>query len=296
MDDDTAPRHGETGACTDEEHATASDLVVSNPGLGIRAVRAVHRYRGTKGARRATNVAILLGVLVLLAPQSAPVARLSPGPTPDLTASVAAAQNAATAVNPSFGHGGHFLATTVLANQLTWAGAAWCAVLPGCDESPVEFGNASQVAQPAKEMRTSLDRAAALAATIGGASVAYPTARLDADLGSVGGPSAGLMLTLTFLDARAGGDLTGGRTIAGTGSLDTVGALVPISGVQHKVVGALAAGAVVFFAPTENASDARAAAEGTPLEVVEVGSVGDAVAWLCTHGGDSGVCHSERSK
>ena len=42
-------------------------------------------------------------------------------------------------------------------------------------------------------------------------------------LGDIGGPSAGLMFALAVVDKLSPGELTGGRFIAGTGSIDAVG-------------------------------------------------------------------------
>ena len=74
------------------------------------------------------------------------------------------------------------------------------------------------------------------------------------------------------------GDLTGGRLIAGTGTIGAGGNVGPIGGVQQKVVAAEHAGAAVFFCPQENAADARAVANG--ITIVPVSTFADAVAYL----------------
>ncbi|MGH2630764.1 MAG: YlbL family protein [Actinomycetota bacterium] len=70
--------------------------------------------------------------------------------------------------------------------------------------------------------------------------------------GEVGGPSAGLMFALGLYDTLTPGDLTGGRTIAGTGTIDADGAVGGIGGIVDKVVGAERAGASVFLVPADN--------------------------------------------
>ncbi len=60
----------------------------------------------------------------------------------------------------------------------------------------------------------------------------------------VGGPSAGLMFTLTLYNMLTSNDLTGGRRIAGTGTINPDGSVGPIGGVQQKVAAAEEAGAV----------------------------------------------------
>jgi PDZ domain-containing protein len=79
-------------------------------------------------------------------------------------------------------------------------------------------------------------------------------------VGDVGGPSAGLMFALGIYDKLTPGDLTGGRFIAGTGTIDPEGHVGPIGGIQQKMVAARDAGATVFLTPTKNCGDAVAAA------------------------------------
>jgi PDZ domain-containing protein len=115
------------------------------------------------------------------------------------------------------------------------------------------------------------------------------TPRLTVDTPGIAGPSAGLMFTLSFIDALSTGDLTADRNIAGTGTIAVDGTVGPINGIEEKVVAAHRAGAGVFFAPVDNAVAAHAAAPAG-LTVVAVGTYNDAVNWLCTNGATSGVC------
>lgn len=103
---------------------------------------------------------------------------------------------------------------------------------------------------------------------------------LEIDTGRVGGPSTGLMLTLTLVDALTMGDLTAGRRIAGTGTIAADGTVGPIGGVEAKVVGAVREGADIFLVPPVNAAEARKAAP-SGLEVVETRTLSGALAWLC---------------
>jgi len=66
---------------------------------------------------------------------------------------------------------------------------------------------------------------------------------LTIESGDIGGPSAGLMWTLGLIDLLTPGDLTGGRTLAGTGTIALDGTVGPIGGIQEKVVAAENAGA-----------------------------------------------------
>jgi PDZ domain-containing protein len=103
----------------------------------------------------------------------------------------------------------------------------------------------------------------------------------------IGGPSAGLMWALGISDELTPGDLTGGRTIAGTGEIAVNGQVIPIGGVQQKVVAAEAAHASVFFVPVANADDAAAVAQG--IKLVPVKTYTDALDWLQQHHAGSSV-------
>lgn len=75
------------------------------------------------------------------------------------------------------------------------------------------------------------------------------------DAGNVGGPSAGLMFALGIYDVLTPGNLTGGKPIAGTGTIDAAGKVGPIGGIKQKVIGAQDAGAVAFLAPADNCAE-----------------------------------------
>jgi PDZ domain-containing protein len=76
------------------------------------------------------------------------------------------------------------------------------------------------------------------------------------ELDNVGGPSAGLMFSLGIIDKLDPADLTGGRIIAGTGTIDDDGNVGPIGGIAQKMVGAYEAGARIFLAPADNCAEA----------------------------------------
>jgi Lon-like protease len=79
-------------------------------------------------------------------------------------------------------------------------------------------------------------------------------------VGDVGGPSAGLMFALGIYDKLTSGALTGGRFVAGTGTITPEGRVGEIGGIQQKVVAARAAGATVFLTPARNCGDAASSA------------------------------------
>ncbi|HEX5540204.1 MAG TPA: PDZ domain-containing protein [Micromonospora sp.] len=89
---------------------------------------------------------------------------------------------------------------------------------------------------------------------------------LKIDLGKIGGPSAGLMFALGIIDKLTPEDLTGGKIIAGTGTIDAEGNIGQIGGIPQKLVGAKAAGADVFLVPADNCAEAvRNAQPDLPL-------------------------------
>ncbi len=71
----------------------------------------------------------------------------------------------------------------------------------------------------------------------------------------VGGPSAGMMFALGIYDMLTPGPLTGGRQIAGTGTIEADGTVGPIGGIAQKLVGARDAGARWFLAPASNCGE-----------------------------------------
>ncbi|MDC3412815.1 PDZ domain-containing protein [Aquibacillus sp. 3ASR75-11] len=70
--------------------------------------------------------------------------------------------------------------------------------------------------------------------------------------GNIGGPSAGLMFSLEIYDQLTENDLTKGYQIAGTGEISYDGKVLPIGGVDKKVIAANEEGCSIFFAPNEN--------------------------------------------
>lgn len=69
---------------------------------------------------------------------------------------------------------------------------------------------------------------------------------------NVGGPSAGLMFALGIIDVLTAEDLTGGHSIAGTGTISLDGRVGPIGGVGLKMIGAVDDGADYFLTPVLN--------------------------------------------
>jgi Lon-like protease len=107
------------------------------------------------------------------------------------------------------------------------------------------------------------------------------------DTGKISGPSAGLAFTLTIIDELTPGDLTAGKKVAVTGTIEPGGVVGPIGGVQQKAVTADRAGARLFLVPMAELRDARAHAGA--MKVVGIRTLDDALAELTKFGGDAGA-------
>ncbi|MDT0203876.1 PDZ domain-containing protein [Nocardioides sp. AE5] len=78
----------------------------------------------------------------------------------------------------------------------------------------------------------------------------------------IGGPSAGLMFALGIYDTLTKGSLTGGKQLAGTGTISPDGKVGPIGGIQQKIPAARDAGAELFLVPPDNCKEALGGANG----------------------------------
>jgi len=104
----------------------------------------------------------------------------------------------------------------------------------------------------------------------------------------IGGPSAGLMMSLEIYNQLTEGDLTKGYQIAGTGTINAEGIVGPIGGISQKIVAADKEGIDIFFAPNENgdqASNYNEAVEtgkkiGTDMEIIPVDTFDEAIEYL----------------
>ncbi|MGO4493435.1 S16 family serine protease, partial [Arthrobacter sp. 2YAF22_2] len=110
-------------------------------------------------------------------------------------------------------------------------------------------------------------------------------------LDKVGGPSAGMMFALGIVDTLTPGDLTGGRHIAGTGTITPDGVVGAIGGIDQKMVGARSGGATMFLAPAANCDDVVGHIPAG-MQVVKVESLAEArhaVEVAATGGDTSGL-------
>lgn len=103
------------------------------------------------------------------------------------------------------------------------------------------------------------------------------------DTQRVSGPSAGLAFTLAVIADLTSGDLTGGRRVAVTGTIQPDGSIGPVGGVAQKAITAQRNGASALIVPVDEAKDARSHAGR--LRVFAVRTISDALAALRSLGG-----------
>jgi len=95
----------------------------------------------------------------------------------------------------------------------------------------------------------------------------------------IGGPSAGLMFTLSIIDKLTEEDLTAGRRIAGTGEIALDGGVLPVGGVAEKLVAVDRMGVKTFLIPEGNCAGVRGRVP-KGLRLVKVANVKDALRFL----------------
>jgi PDZ domain-containing protein len=112
------------------------------------------------------------------------------------------------------------------------------------------------------------------------------------DTNDISGPSAGLAMTLAIVDDLTPGDLTGGKKIAVTGTIDADGTVGQIGAIQQKAITAKAAHAQIFIVPACGddrvcSADLRHLKErvGKSIDVEPVATLGEALRVLRDAGG-----------
>ena len=103
-----------------------------------------------------------------------------------------------------------------------------------------------------------------------------PNLKITFNVGDIGGPSAGLMMTLAVIDKLTPGPLNSGKFIAGTGTIDPEGKVGEIGGITHKTRAARDKGATVFLVPAGNCAEAKGD-KPDGLELVKVSTLDNAL-------------------
>ena len=99
---------------------------------------------------------------------------------------------------------------------------------------------------------------------------------------SESGPSGGLMTTLSIYNALVKEDITKGRKIVGTGTINIDGTVGEIGGVKYKLMGAVKNGADIFICPKDNYKEAINVAKEKDydIKIVSVENFKDALNYL----------------
>lgn len=100
---------------------------------------------------------------------------------------------------------------------------------------------------------------------------------------SESGPSGGLMTALSIYNMLTEEDLTKGKRIVGTGTIELDGSVGSIGGVKYKLKGAVKKKAEIFFVPAgENYEEAMKLKEKNnyKIEVISVAHIDDAINYL----------------
>lgn len=115
--------------------------------------------------------------------------------------------------------------------------------------------------------------------------IALP-ATVNIDTANIGGPSAGLAMTLTLINELSRGSLTGHHLIAATGTVNFAGQVGAVGGVEEKAVAVHRSGATYFLVPDSGGDVAAARAANQPdLTILPVNSLAQALRDLRRLGG-----------
>lgn len=98
-----------------------------------------------------------------------------------------------------------------------------------------------------------------------------PPVPIKINAGEIGGPSAGLSWAMSIVNLIGPNDLTRGRIIADTGTIDYAGTVGDIGGIQQKVYGAEAEHATIFICPKDQAKDAQATVNQSHVKMRVIG-------------------------
>ena len=110
------------------------------------------------------------------------------------------------------------------------------------------------------------------------------TPKFEISDSKVGGPSGGLLQTLSIYNRLVSPDYTNGLRIAGTGTISYNGNVGAIGGIKEKIPTAIDNHIDVFFCPSVNYDDAKAAYDSLPnskrMKLVKIDTFYDALNYL----------------
>lgn len=102
--------------------------------------------------------------------------------------------------------------------------------------------------------------------------------QVDFKTDNIVGPSAGSVFTMEIYNQLIPEDITGGKRIAGTGTISLDGKIGRIDGVKYKIIAAKEAGVDLFIVPEENYE--TAAEYAGELKLLKVKEIDDIIKYL----------------
>jgi PDZ domain-containing protein len=221
-------------------------------------------------SRRSTILAVCAAMVAALVAVAAfaplPVTIVVPGPTADVLGANKGTQIITVTGAPVRATSGQLRMVTISPNasvHLSDVWHAWWATSQAAmpRDSIYPSGSVKEVEKVSLKQMTDSQQSAT-AAALKHLGLSSSQVKVTLQLADVGGPSAGLLFSLGIVDKvngnGRGGDLTGGRIIAGTGTIDTAGKVGAVGGVPLKEQAARRAGATVFLVPLAECADAKA--------------------------------------
>jgi len=101
---------------------------------------------------------------------------------------------------------------------------------------------------------------------------------VEYNTGNIIGPSAGGMFALEIYNQLTENDITKGKNIAGTGTINLEGEIGRIDGIVQKIIAAEKADAEIFLVPIDNYEKAKET--NTQIQLVPIETFNDAVEFL----------------
>ena len=233
------------------------------------AFQRLRRYFETRSLRYCAGLfAVLLGLVALAAPS--PYCIETPGPTQDVLGELSGRSSGeviAVEGADTYTDEGELLLTTVNASGVPGYPVSNIVALIGWfdpdtvvmpNEAVVPIGQTAEeyAGESQQEMDQSQQEAVdAALAFLQDRGVDVSGVDVEMHVEGIGGPSAGMMYALGLIDKLTPESETGGRAIAGTGTIDAEGNVGAIGGVRLKMLGAKRDGATWFLAPEANAAE-----------------------------------------
>ena len=215
------------------------------------AFRRLRRYFETRSLRYCAGLfAVLLGLVALVAPS--PYCIETPGPTQDVLGELSGRSGGeviAVEGADTYTDEGELLLTTVNASGVPGYPVSNIVALIGWfdpdtvvmpNEAVVPIGQTAEeyAGESQQEMDQSQQEAVdAALAFLQDRGVDVSGVDVDMHVEGIGGPSAGMMYALGLIDKLTPESETGGRTIAGTGTIDAEGNVGAIGGVPEDAGG-----------------------------------------------------------